>query len=82
MVWNITVAETSSSQDERNHSVTSAPASLNNGSEDEEFQVETPPVRKISDGVLAKQSKACCDTKHREMTTFSPFAGGDPSCQQ
>ena len=78
MVRNITVAETSSSQEERNHSVASAPASLISGNEDEELQADASPVRKISDGVLAKQPKAWCVTEHQEMTTLSPFAAGSP----
>ena len=74
MVHSISRAESSSSQDDRTHSVTSAPASMSHDYEREDIHPDPTAVRKISDGVLTKQKDSNSARQFEGMSTLNLFA--------
>ena len=74
MVRAISRAESSSSQDDRNHSITSAPASFCHDYErEEDMRPDPSSVRKISDGVFTKQKDSEPVRQFQEMSTLNLF---------
>ena len=73
MVHSISRAESTSSQDDRNHSVASAPASMCHDYECEDMHLEPSPIKKISDSVLTKQMDSASARQLQEMSTLNLF---------
>ena len=73
MVRAISRAESSSSQDDRNHSVASAPACLGHEYEREDMHPDPSPVRKNSGGVFTKQKDSEPARQFQEMSTLNLF---------
>ena len=74
MVHSIAMAESSSSQEDRKHSLTSAPASMIHEEEVEDIFPEQLPVKKISDGILIKKRESTSTKHFKKMDTLKLFA--------